>query len=134
VHDAPIVHVRQRFGQSRAELRGRRSTEWSTFQRFGERRTVDELHDEVGVVTGEPGVEQLNESGVFKTLESTSFLGQTSSELGIARAHDLQRDGIAAAIINRLVDVGHAPSTEQTDEVIPASKDVSDRSHRCAPR
>ena len=64
MNDSLVVHVGQGIGQTRPQDGGRDSAERAVSKRFRERRTFDELHDQVGLVGLEPGVEESHEARV----------------------------------------------------------------------
>jgi hypothetical protein len=126
VNDASFVHVSQGVGQSRTEVCSLSRRERPGTKGLGERLAGDKFHDQVGLVAYRANVKEPDQTGMFETLQSASFLAQPSCELRITRADNLDRDVDAGDLVSRLIHVRHSASAEQADEAVTAAQDISD--------
>jgi hypothetical protein len=124
VHDAPVMYVDERVRDPRAEPRALSWTERSATQDVGERRAVDKLHYQVGLITDDTRVQKSDKAGVLEPFERADLLSQAASELGITRPDDLDRDSHAAALVDSPVDVGHPTLSQQPGEAIMSGEEV----------
>src|SRR5665213_442561 len=111
--DALFVDVGQCICQPRSDESRTSGAQRSASKGLRECRTIDKFHDQVGLITSMPGVQQADEASVFEALQHLGLLRQPPSKLRIIRADDLHRNDSAAALVNRPVYIGHATVTKE---------------------
>ena len=91
--------------------------------------SVDELHHEIRHVAVDPGLEQLDQSGMGEASKRLGFLSEALSVFAVWRADDLDRHVGAVYFVDGSKDIRHSTATEQCTQSVPPVQEFSGRTH-----